>query len=223
MEQIKTAGFSGEKTSKKIFKRKMDKKIAIGGIILIVAAAIAGSAYWKITSSRIYIEKGEISAPQIDLSSQNGGVLETLLVKEGEMISKNQPVAQIGDEIVRSREGGLVIKIQNEIGKNFNPGEMVASIIKPVDLRVLGTVEEDKGLKDIKVGQRVIFTADTFGSKKYEGFVDEISPSSKEKGLAFSISDKRPTSEFIIKARFNSDAYPELKNGMSSKIWVYKN
>lgn len=206
----------------KTFKRKIDKKIAIGGLILIVAIAIGGGAYWKISSNQIYIEKGEISAPQIDLSSQNGGILETLMVKEGDMVEKNQPVAQVGDEVVRSREDGLVIGVQNKIGKIFNHGEAVVSIIKPSDLRVLGTIGEDKGLKDIKVGQRVVFTADAFGSKEYQGFVDEVSPSSKDKGLSFSISDKRATSDFVIKVRFNGDVYPELKNGMSAKIWVYK-
>ena len=139
------------------------------------------------------------------------------------MVAKNQPVAQVGDEIVRSREDGLVIKVQDEIGKNFNRGEAIISIIKPSDLRILGTIGEDKGLADIKVGQRVVFTADAFGSKEYQGFVEEVSPSSKEKGLAFSISDKRATSEFVIKVRFNNEAYSELKNGMSVKIWVYKN
>lgn len=222
MEQIKTAEFLEKKEPKRIFKRKIDRKITIGGLILIVAIAIAGYAYWKTTSSRIYIEKGEISAPQIDLSSQNGGILETLWVKEGDAVVKNQPVAQVGDEIVRSREDGMVIKVQDEIGKNFSPSEAIASIIKPADLRVLGTIGEDKGLKDIQVGQRVVFTADAYGPKEYQGFVEEISPSSKDKGLAFSISDKRATSEFVIKVRFSTDAYSELKNGMSAKIWVYK-
>ncbi|MFA6594648.1 MAG: HlyD family efflux transporter periplasmic adaptor subunit, partial [Candidatus Buchananbacteria bacterium] len=190
MEQIKSAEFSEKKEPKKMFKRKMDRKIAIGSLILIVAIAIGGYAYWRTTSSRIYIEKGEVSAPQIDLSSQNGGILETLWVKEGDTISRNQPVAQVGDEIIRSREDGLVVKVQNEIGRNFNRGEAIVGIIKPSDLRVLGTIEENKGLSDIQVGQRVIFTADAYGSKEYQGFVDEISPSSKDKGLAFSISDK---------------------------------
>jgi len=207
----------------KMFKRKMDKKIAMGGVILLVAMLIGGYAYWKNSSNQIYIEKGEISAPQIDLSAQVGGMLETLLVKEGDMTEKNQPVAQIGDEIVRSREDGLVIRVQDKIGKIFNRGEAVVSIIKPADLRILGTIGEDKGLKDIKVGQQVIFTADAYGSKEYQGFVDEVSPSSKDKGLAFSISDKRAVSDFVIKVRFSSEAYPELKNGMSAKIWVYKN
>lgn len=217
MEQINANGQENK------IKNQIDKRIVTGGLILIIAIAIGGYAYWKATSSRIYIEKGEISAPQIDLSSQNGGILETLFVKEGDMVIKNQPVAQIGDEIVRSREDGLVINVKNEIGKNFNRSEAVVKIIRPEDLRVSGTIEEDKGLKDIQVGQKVIFTADTYGSKKYQGFVDEVSPSSKDKGVAFSISDKRATSEFVIKVRFSTDTYSELKNGMSAKIWVYKN
>lgn len=223
MEQTKVADFPEKKVTKKTFKRKMDKNIAMGGLILTVAIAIGGYAYWRSVSDRIYIEKGEISAPQIDLSSQNGGILETLMVKEGDTVEKNQPVAQIGDEVVRSREDGLVIRVQDKIGKNFNKNEVVVSIIKPADLRILGTIGEDKGLKDVKVGQQVLFTADAFGSKEYQGFVDEVSPSSKDKGLAFSISDKRATSEFVIKVRFSSEAYPELKDGMSTKIWVYKN
>jgi multidrug resistance efflux pump len=223
MEEFKPTDISEKKEPKKIFRRKIDRKIAFGGLIILIAAVIGGYSFWKNNSSRVYIEKGEVSAPQIDLSSQNGGILETLMVKEGDTVQKNQPVAQVGDEIVRSREDGLVTKVQNEIGRNFNRGEMVVSIIKPEDLRVLGTIEEDKGLKDIQVGQRVIFTADAYGSKQYQGFVDEISPSSKDKGLAFSISDKRAVSEFVTKVRFNTETYPELKNGMSAKIWVYKN
>jgi len=223
MEAFEPTDVSEKREPKKIFKRKVDKKIAFGGLIILVAAVIGGYAYWKTNASRVYIEKGEISAPQIDLSSQNGGILETLMVKEGDTVRKNQPVAQVGDEIVRSREDGLVVKVQNEIGRNFNHGEAVVEIIKPSDLRVAGTIEENKGLKDIQVGQRVIFTVDAYGSKEYQGFIDEISPSSKDKGLAFSISDKRATSEFVIKVRFNTEIYSELKNGMSAKIWVYKN
>ena len=224
MEESKNKiNFDKKERKSRIFKRKMDRKIAIAMVFLLAGFMLGGYTYWKNFSNRIYIEKGEISASQIDLSPQNGGILEKLWVKEGEMVKKNQPIAQIGDEIVRSREDGLVVKVQNEVGKNFNRNETVASIIRIEDLRVIGTIEEDKGLKDVKVGQKVVFTADAFENKKYEGFVDEISPSAKEKGLAFSISDKRAASEFLIKVRFNNSAYAELKNGMSAKIWVYKN
>lgn len=222
MENINNMEPSEKKAPKKMFKRKIDRRIATGGLLLLLAAAIGGFAYWQNSSNHVYIEKGEIYAPKIDLSSENGGILENVLVKEGEKIVRNQPVAQIGNEVVRSREDGLVVNVRDEVGKNFSKGEAVVSIIKTTELRVLGTIEEDKGLSEIRVGQRVVFTADAFGSEKFQGFVEEVSPSAKSKGLAFSISDKRAKSEFVIKARFNADQYPQLKNGMSAKLWVYR-
>jgi len=38
----------------------------------------------------------------------------------------------------------------------------------------------------------------------------------------FSISDKRESREFEVKALFDSQAYPELKNGMSARMWIEK-
>jgi len=39
--------------------------------------------------------------------------------------------------------------------------------------------------------------------------------------VIFSISDKRPVKKFDVKLRFNVEAYPELKSGMSAKMTVY--
>jgi hypothetical protein len=95
-------------------------------------------------------------------------------------------------------------------------------MIDSTDLRVVGHLDEDKGLKDVQVGQLAIFKLDAFGGKKYLGVVDEISETSRESGVVFNISDKREVKQFDIKVRFDTDAYPELKNGMSAKIWISK-
>jgi len=63
---------------------------------------------------------------------------------------------------------------------------------------------------------------DAFGSKTYKGVVDEVSPTSNQSDVVFNISDQRPTNQFEVKVRFDPTLYPELKNGMSAKIWVYK-
>jgi PAS domain-containing protein len=88
-------------------------------------------------------------------------------------------------------------------------------------LRVVAQVEEDKGLANIKVGQRVAFTVDVFGSKKFEGVVDEVSPTSRQGDVVFNISSQRQVNEFNVKIRFDVSKYPELKNGMSAKAWIY--
>ena len=51
------------------------------------------------------------------------------------------------------------------IGKTFNPGQAVVSMIDPAQLRVVGTIDENKGLNEIHVGQLASFTVDAFGSK----------------------------------------------------------
>jgi len=66
------------------------------------------------------------------------------------------------------------------------------------------------------------FTVDAFGSKKFFGIVDEISPISDQSGIVFNISDKREVKQFDIKVRFDIKAYPQLKEGMSAKIIIYK-
>ena len=137
-------------------------------------------------------------------------------------MGENSPVARVGDEIIKSKVGGLIVSTKNDSGKIFNRGESVVSMISPDEMRVIGRIGEDKGLKDIHVGQKAIFTVDAFGSKEYEGTVDEISPTSRSSDIVFSISDKREVKEFDIKVRFNIDKYPELKNGMSAKLWIYR-
>ena len=95
-------------------------------------------------------------------------------------------------------------------------------MINPNDLRVVGQVEEDKGLKDIKIGQSAIFTVDAFGSKQYSGIVDQINPTSDAGDIVFNISNTRQENNFDVKIRFDVNQYPELKNGMSAKLWIYK-
>ena len=172
-------------------------------IVFVVAASFIGLVYLDAISKRVYVEKSEIDAPQITLSSKSGGILEELFVKEGDQISANDVVARVGNELVKSKDAGLVINRQDSIGKYFNPGEEIVTMIKPEDLRVVGRLEEDKGLKDVKVGQRVVFEVDAFGTKQYEGIIDEVSPTSRASDVVFNISDQRQENEFNVKARFN--------------------
>jgi multidrug resistance efflux pump len=193
----------------------------LAGLAFLVAGAVA-LFYLYLSSSRVYVEKSAIDAPVTDLSSQSGGVLQNLFVSAGDNIQANQPIAEAGNDIVKSKDSGVIISVKNDIGKFFGPGEAIASMIRPQDTRVVARVEEDKGLSVIKVGQKAVFTADAFGSKQYAGIVDEISPTARSGDVVFNISSTRQLQEFDVKIRFNVSEYPELKNGMSAKVWIYK-
>ena len=76
-------------------------------------------------------------------------------------------------------------------------------------------------LDRLQVGDPVTFTVDAFGSKQFSAVVDEISPTSQQSQVVFNISDQRAEQQFDVKARFDTTANPELKNGMSARMWIY--
>jgi len=196
---------------------------AVGGFI--VLGGLGGGAYWYVASRSVYIDQSVIQAPMINLSPENSGVLEEVFVKEGDLVNADQPVARVGAEIVKAKTPGEIVSVNQNIGEFLNTltGQAtVASMIDPSALRVVGHLEENKGLADVKVGEPAVFTVDAFGGTQYQGIVDEVSPTSRASDVVFNISDQRPTNEFDIKVRFDPAKYPELKNGMSARIWVYK-
>jgi len=213
-EQIKNEPIKNNKNKKTLILSIVAAVIIIGGA--------SGYLYWKISSSRIYTDKATVFAQTVDLAPQTPGTLEEVLVNVGDHVTANTVVARVGDELIKSKTDGIITSVQTDTGKLFTPGEAVVSMLDPNELRVVGQIDEDKGLSDISVGQIASFTIDAYGSKKYEGVVDEISPVSREGDIVFNISDKREVKQFDVKIRFDVNKYPELKNGMSAKLWIYR-
>ena len=191
-------------------------------IVVVLGGGIAGLAYVASSSKTVYIENSTIQAPVVDLSPTAAGTLNAVYVSAGDMVAPNTVVATVGTELIKTTSGGLVLSANNNIGKTVSPSDVVVSMIDPSQLRVVGQVQEDKGLVDIAPGQRAVFTVDAFGSQQFDGIVDEVAPTSVSSDVVFSVSDKRAEQNFDVKVRFDTTAHPELKNGMSAKLWVYK-
>jgi multidrug resistance efflux pump len=214
---------NGKKTKENIFGKLAQNKLLIAILaILIIGGTIGGFAYWKIIQTRVYTDKAEVSAPTIELAPENSGILQETYVNIGDLVEANTAVARVGDMLIKTKVKGLVINVNKDIGQLFNRGQAVVTMIDPNELRIVGQVTEDKGLRDIKIGQRAIFTVDAFGSNAYDGVVDEISPTSRQGDIVFNISDKRQEKEYNVYIIFDITKYPELKNGMSAKLWIYK-
>jgi multidrug resistance efflux pump len=208
-----------EKELKKMGKNVWVLNILIG---LIIIGVVSGIAYWAISRGQIGTDNAHIYAPQINLAPQGTGILQEVMVREGDIVTENTIVARVGDELIKTQVGGIITSVQNNVGKIFSHGETVVSMYDQNELRVVGQFDEDKGLSDIRIGQLATFTVDAFGAKQYEGIVDEISETAHQGDVVFNISDKRETKQFDVKIYFNKDQYPELKNGMSAKLLIYK-
>lgn len=203
-------------------KREGKKHILPIVITLVILIGVGGFFYWKSSSSKIYVEKAEVSATIINLSPKTAGQLNSAFVKEGDEVSANTPIVKVGNDLVKAKVAGVVLSVRSDEGALVAAGQAVATMIDKNELRVIGQVPEDKGLSDIKIGQQAYFTVDAFGSKQYYGTVDEISPVSRDASLTFNISDKREVKDFDVKIRFDLSQYPELKQGMSAQVWIMK-
>jgi len=221
-EQGKEAAKSDGGRSRIKQRIAQNPKAIVALAVVIALAAVGGIVYWAVLQGSVYIEKAEISAPIISLAPPSPGVIDKFYVKEGDKVRKNQVLAKIGDGEIKAWTSGIIVGLKDTPGQLAGTQDAVVKMIASKDMRLIGRLEEDKGLADIRPGQRVIFTVDAFGSREYEGVVDSIAPSARESDIVFSISDKRQEREFNVKARFDVDSYPELKNGMSAKMWVYK-
>ncbi len=192
-------------------------------VALVACVVIGGGAYWYVSSRTVYIDLSVVQAPVINLSPANSGPLQTVFVKVGDMVTANQPIARVGNGIVESETSGEIVSIDQNIGEfesALTGQSVVATMIDPTQLRVVGHLDEDKGLASVAVGDLTKFTVDAFGSKEYYGVVDEVGRISQGNTTS-NIFSQRPTYQFNVYIRFNPAKYPELKDGMSARIWVY--
>jgi multidrug resistance efflux pump len=201
-----------------IFKKPWMQSIVV---IVVIFGALGGFLYWQSTAGTVSIENSLLDAPVVNLSPTSGGTLNALYVKPGDVVAAGAQVALVGTDVISAKDGGIIASTPEALGGYFNPGETVVSVVVNADMEVTGQVDETKGLENLAVGQRATFTVDAFPGKKYTGIVDQIGATADNTGVLFSISDDRPTQKFDIKVRFDVNAYPELKNGMSAKITVY--
>ena len=201
------------------FKNKTNRNI-IFATVLVMAVAVSYVMYDTFTG-RVFIDNSLIEAPIITVSPTANGKVSEMDVKEGQMVTPGDALAVVGSETIRADTDGLVISAPDLTGSSVGPQTQLIQMIRPVNLRVAGTIDEDKGLSAIRVGQVASFTVDAIPGKTFWGYIDEISPSANSQVFSFSTSTERKTQQFTVYAKFNTAAYPMIKNGMSAKMTVY--
>lgn len=202
-------------------KKQNFQKIALIFGIIIFVLIIGIYVYIKNTIGRIFIDKSLIQAPVIIVSPSLPGKVQEISVKEGDVVTSGDTLAVVGSETLRAQTDGLIISASDLTGSAVNQQAQLIQMIRPINLRVVGTIDEDKGLNTVKVGQVVSFTIDALPGNTYWGYIDEISPSANTPVFSFSSSTERPTQQFTVYTKFNTSLYPNIKNGMSAKMVVY--
>lgn len=202
----------------KLKNRKVIRTLVAFVLIVII---VAGFYFLETKTGRVLIDNAQVEAPIISVSPITGGRLLEIDVEEGKPVKKGDIIAIVGSETIRSTTDGLVIMANNQVGGSLTPQNPVAQLIDTSQIRVVGTIDENKGLDELQVGQVSSFTIDAYPGKTFWGYVDQISPTAKQTQLAFSISSERPTQQFQAYIRFPASKYPQLKNGMSAKLTIF--
>lgn len=207
---------------KKIFSKLKDRKfLKVISSIFILTLLICLYIFFQATKDRIHIDNSLIQAPIIIVSPSTSGKVQEIDVKAGQTVLSGDTLAVVGSETLRAQTDGLIISASDLTGSTVNQATQLIQMIRSINLRVVGTIDENKGLNDIKVGQTVSFTIDALPGKTHWGYIDEISPSANIPVFSFSSSSERPTQQFTVYAKFNTALYPNIKNGMSAKMVVY--
>lgn len=204
-----------------LLKDPKSRKIVI--VVAILITLLGVYVYYEKTANRVSINNSIVQAPIITVSPSYSGKVLDVNVREGQHVSVGDELVTVGSETLRADTDGIIISASDLKGSSVGPQTQLIQMINPVNLRIQGTIDEDKGLNKIKVGQVVSFTVDALPGNTYWGYVDQVSPSAKSSGFTFSTSTERVTKQFVVYAKFDSTAFPSIKNGMSAKMKVYTN
>jgi len=222
---IETGQRAGDKGAQE--RKPVSKKVRTSVVTIVLVALLAGgiaAAFWYYGEQQkyVYSESASISAPLIQLTPKTGGILKEVMVYDGQEVDARQTVVRVGDTMITTEIPGKILMVKRDIGAVYNPGQTVATMIDPAQMRVIARIPEDKGLKYIHTMEKVLFTVDAYGSQKFEGFVEEVSENNSSGDVVFNISDKRQEQEYEVKIRYDLAANPQFLNGMSAKVWIYK-
>ncbi|MFI5265454.1 MAG: HlyD family secretion protein [Candidatus Levyibacteriota bacterium] len=203
---------------KKIRNPKVVQRIIV---VVMVVLITAGFLFYQKTNGRVQVDDSQVLAPIISLYPSASGHLMQLSAVEGHTVKTGDSLAVVGSDTIRSQSDGIITSAQDQVGGIVTPQTPLIQMVNPNDLRVVGTIDENKGLSDIKVGQVVSFSVDAFPGETFWGYVDEVSPTAKSQQAAFTISSERPVQQFQIYTRFDAKSYPQIKNGMSAKLTIF--
>ncbi len=201
------------------FKDKTFRRIFI--LVLLVVLLIGGVFYYFKKEGRVVIDNSQVSAPIINIAPESPGTLNEIDVNENQIVKKGDLLGVVGTQSIRAQTDGIIIQANKQIGSTLTGASSLVQIMNLDDFRIVGTIDENKGLKDIKTGQVASFTVDAFPGQTFWGYINDVAPSAKQTQIAFSISNERPTQQFNVFVRFDANKYPQLKNGMSAKLTIF--
>jgi len=125
-----------------LFKNKMFLRTS-GAILAVILIASAYVIFESLTG-RVFIDNSITQSPIITVSPSMSGKVQEIDVKEGQSVQTGDTLAVVGSETLRADTDGLVISAPDLTGSTVTPATALVQMIRPVNLRLAGSIDEIK-------------------------------------------------------------------------------
>jgi multidrug resistance efflux pump len=150
-----------------IAKIKNPQVLRVMLVVIVAVLLIGGYIGYQLLKDRVSIEDSLVQAPIITISPQTPGTIADIKVYEGEQVKKGDALAIVGTSSLNAYQDGLIVSTDNAIGSLASSQTPVVQMINFADMRIAGTIDENKGLDKVKVGQVVSFTIDALPGQTF--------------------------------------------------------
>lgn len=209
-------------------------------IIILCMLVLVLSAVWLYfnyqKSHYIVTEDARVDGTIVKVSPQVTGKLTELSFEENQMVEQDQILARQSDEtlspganvdmtVIRTPVRGQIIKKMANVGEMASPSSPIALMVNPDELYITANIEEDK-IEQVKEGQEVHFTVDSFPKVWFRGKVDSIGSASTSVTSLLSAQSSgnsfiKVTQRIPVKISFSGKYEEKLLPGMNAKIKIY--
>jgi len=144
---------------------------------ILAAAAIGGAVIYGLmwhNAGFIATDNAQVATTMIPVPANGDGVLERFALQEGQLVNADEILGWVeGGEAMRSPVNGLVAHTNAVQGQRVSPMETVAVISDTSNVHIQANIEETDIL-NVRIGQRVYVSIDTFGNQQFAGYVAGI-------------------------------------------------
>jgi multidrug resistance efflux pump len=156
-------------------KKGWGKWIAAALITLLLAGGAAiGTHFIRQSMGYLTTDNARVTTTLVAVTPTIPGLLERFDLYEGRYVNVDEVLGWVaGDEAMRSPVDGLVIHTAATRGQLVMPGETLAIIADTNNVHIQANIEETD-IKNLRIGQPVTVTIDTFGNREFTGYISEI-------------------------------------------------
>jgi multidrug resistance efflux pump len=187
----------------------------ICGAVLIIALAS-----FLLLSRKIYLGDAGILAQKVVLAPTTAGTLLEVRVAEGQTIASSTVVAKVGEQLIKSTNGGMVTSISAAVGEIVYAGTPIVTTIDPSNVEIQTELHGVMS-PQIAVGDKAVFTVDGMGGKTYNGEIVRVDPVTPI-GSGLALPEKHAKQDYKVSVSFDTTKYTDLKDGMHAKVWAYR-